>query len=286
MSGSRWCSINAENSTKRNLCVAIALPSQGGTLGGWMSDDTAVDGGFSDVDPLFGYPWANGLTLSRREKPANSQTRSDKHRVRYILSGLGRCRGDGTFSSVRVRNNVCNLFDFLPRLLTPPGRPPRSSSLTPALFFSFSHVQPSIFSRSSSRRPPTSTSSVLRLPVVSPDIPIRTPLQASLLSYQIHSFWSNPHPLITRNTRRRFVRPHSVHCDTHVFLETNNSVIQLRNTRTSPATSSSSLVYSSSLSVPSLPPKSNAIRSVLLVPLHSSASLHSSSLPPRSGLLS
>lgn len=34
MSGSRWCSINAENSTKRSLCVAIALPSHGGLLGG------------------------------------------------------------------------------------------------------------------------------------------------------------------------------------------------------------------------------------------------------------
>jgi hypothetical protein len=43
--------------------VAIALPSQGGTLGGWISDDTAVDGGLRPVDPLLGYPWANGLTL-------------------------------------------------------------------------------------------------------------------------------------------------------------------------------------------------------------------------------
>jgi len=45
------------------LCVAIALPSQGGTLGGWISDDTAVDGGLRPVDPPLGYPWANGLTL-------------------------------------------------------------------------------------------------------------------------------------------------------------------------------------------------------------------------------
>lgn len=65
ISGSRWCSMNAENSTKRSLCVAIALPSHGGTLGGWISDDTAVDGGFSPVDPA-NDPWANGLTLRGR----------------------------------------------------------------------------------------------------------------------------------------------------------------------------------------------------------------------------
>lgn len=37
-------------------------------MGGWISDDTAVDGGFKPVDPLLGYPWANGLTLYRTEK--------------------------------------------------------------------------------------------------------------------------------------------------------------------------------------------------------------------------
>lgn len=64
--------MNAENSTRRNLCVAIALPSHGGTLGGWISDDTAVDGGFRPVDPLLGYPWANGLTLHRGGKKNNN----------------------------------------------------------------------------------------------------------------------------------------------------------------------------------------------------------------------
>lgn len=54
ISGSRWCSMNAENSTKRSLCVAIALPSHGGTLGGWISEDTAVEGGLRPVDPLLG----------------------------------------------------------------------------------------------------------------------------------------------------------------------------------------------------------------------------------------
>jgi len=72
ISGSRWCSINAENSTRRSLCVAIARPSQGGTLGGWISEDTAVDGGFRAVDPPLGYPWANGFTLRTDGKHTDS----------------------------------------------------------------------------------------------------------------------------------------------------------------------------------------------------------------------
>lgn len=58
---SRWISTYAENSNKRNLCVAIALPSHGACAGGCpasISPDTAVAG----LPAGYG-GWAKGFIL-------------------------------------------------------------------------------------------------------------------------------------------------------------------------------------------------------------------------------
>lgn len=58
---SLWISMYAENSSNRNLWVAIARPSHGAWAGGWpvsMSPETAVAG----LPAGYG-GWANGLIL-------------------------------------------------------------------------------------------------------------------------------------------------------------------------------------------------------------------------------
>lgn len=52
----------AENSSNRNLCVAIARPSHGACAGGWpvsISPETAVAG----LPAGYGETWANGFIL-------------------------------------------------------------------------------------------------------------------------------------------------------------------------------------------------------------------------------